>query len=105
MRLVTEDGREFELKGGVNSIGRSDDNDIPLPYPGVSRHHAKLILTRDRCLLKDLGSSNGTYVDGAPIGERKIRAVKTGARIALGSRLKMTLVPSPGPAAGAESAD
>lgn len=58
--------------GGSVSIGRSSENDIILPSLSVSRAHAKLEVANGRVLLSDLGSANGTYVNGAHCGERAL---------------------------------
>jgi hypothetical protein len=46
------------------TIGRSLDNDVVLNHPSVSRHHARIIQIDDLPQLEDLGSSNGTFVEG-----------------------------------------
>jgi len=58
--------------GGSISIGRSAENDIILPSLSVSRAHAKLEVANGRVLLSDLGSANGTYVNGAHCAERAL---------------------------------
>ncbi|MEX1254086.1 MAG: ATP-binding cassette domain-containing protein [Dehalococcoidia bacterium] len=58
--------------GGSISIGRSPGNDIILPSLSVSRAHAKLEIANGRVLLSDLGSANGTYVNGAYGAERAL---------------------------------
>lgn len=58
--------------GGSISIGRSSENDIILPSLSVSREHAKLEIANGRVLLSDLGSANGTYVNGAYCSERAL---------------------------------
>lgn len=60
-------GSAFPLKEGENSIGR-ENGDITFPSDGfVSGRHAVLQVTPDRLLLRDLGSSNGTFLRlGAP---------------------------------------
>jgi diguanylate cyclase (GGDEF)-like protein len=57
------------------SLGRAPENQIRLPEPEVSRHHARLELVGQRglapiVLLSDLGSTNGTYVNGCQIHPR-----------------------------------
>ena len=51
----------------VLTIGRELDNDLVVEDPRVSRHHAQLLLQHDRYVLRDLDSSNGTFVNGARI--------------------------------------
>ena len=60
--------------GGAISIGRSSDNDIILPSLSVSRTHARIEVANGRVFLSDLGSANGTYVNGARCAERALEA-------------------------------
>jgi ABC transport system ATP-binding/permease protein len=59
---------EHELSGELK-IGRQDGNDLVLSEGGVSRQHARLFMEGGKVLLEDLGSSNGTYVDGERVAE------------------------------------
>jgi hypothetical protein len=63
-------------------IGRQADNDLVLVDQGVSRHHAEVINESGTCTLHDLGSTNGTYVNGGVVKEHVLR---DGDRISLGS--------------------
>jgi hypothetical protein len=63
-------------------IGRQADNDLVVVDPGVSRHHAEVINENGTCTLHDLGSTNGTYVNGSVVTEH---ALRDGDRISLGS--------------------
>ena len=58
--------------GGSISIGRSPENDIILASLSVSRAHAKLDVANGQVGLSDLGSANGTYVNGAYCAEREL---------------------------------
>ena len=49
-------------------IGRMDGNDIPIPTPYVSKHHAVLIRSGCSTILIDLNSTNGTFVRWAMMG-------------------------------------
>ena len=62
------DGHEskFELVGEL-SVGREDGNDVVLPEGGLSRKHARFFEDKGQILVEDLGSSNGTFVDGQRI--------------------------------------
>jgi ABC-type multidrug transport system ATPase subunit len=53
-------------EGGV--IGRDDSARFPLAHPHVSRRHASLTVQGKRVLIEDLGSSNGTFVNGRLLG-------------------------------------
>ena len=50
-------------------VGRVRDNDIVLPKGNVSKHHCRLVLQNGQLLVEDLGSTNGTYVNGRKIAE------------------------------------
>lgn len=59
---------------GVVVVGRGEGVDISLNVAAVSRRHATLVLERGRALLRDTGSTNGTFVDGVRIGELELEA-------------------------------
>ncbi|WP_096058207.1 sigma 54-interacting transcriptional regulator [Haliangium ochraceum] len=59
----------IELELGDHIVGSSRSADIVLPITGVSRRHARLAVTLDSLLVEDLGSTNGTQVDGDPVNE------------------------------------
>lgn len=64
------------------TIGRSDEAQVCVPYEGVSRLHAQLSIAGSDVRLRDLGSTNGTAVNGAEVSEAVLAA---GDRIQLGS--------------------
>lgn len=57
---------------GKTVIGRESDCNIILDYPEVSRHHAAIQIKDGEITLEDLGSSNGTFVDGNRIQKTKL---------------------------------
>lgn len=65
--------REIELGPSTRSIGRGEDAGILLDNQTVSRNHATVSSTSQGYLLKDLGSSNGTWVNGSRIEQRVLR--------------------------------
>ncbi len=70
---ILEDGKTFRLKGGA-TIGRSPRSDIVLEDDYVSSTHARIFARRQFLFLEDLGSTNGTFVDGRRVdGEAQIR--------------------------------
>ncbi|MER6498126.1 FHA domain-containing protein [Streptomyces sp. NPDC001455] len=72
------------LHGGRISIGRSADADVPLDDPDVSRLHCAVTVAEDGLVsVTDLGSTNGTLLDGRPVHERPVR-LKPGALLRLG---------------------
>ncbi|MBG6182083.1 S-DNA-T family DNA segregation ATPase FtsK/SpoIIIE [Arthrobacter sp. CAN_A214] len=64
-------GRLTPLARGTHTIGR-DHGDIPISDPEMSRHHATLVVGKERITLSDADSSNGTWVDGTLITESTI---------------------------------
>lgn len=62
-----EAGSTFELQTPVTLLGRGTDCDLRLVDPGVSRHHAELRVEDTQVVLVDLGSTNGTFVNGQPV--------------------------------------
>lgn len=65
--IVEIDGQQYLLTGPVTVLGRGGDADIILEDTGVSRHHLELRLEEGALIATDLGSTNGTYVDGERI--------------------------------------
>ena len=75
VELVMEDGKTHPLEGrGPWSVGRSEENDIVVPDPNVSRRHARLLRSENGYVVEDLGSTNGTLLDGAPIERERIES-------------------------------
>ncbi|MDQ2986868.1 MAG: FHA domain-containing protein [Armatimonadota bacterium] len=74
-------GVELRIPEGESIIGR--EADLVILDPTVSRQHAKIVREADAIFLEDLGSSNGTFVDGVRIEERT--AVRPGAVVHFGS--------------------
>ncbi len=64
-------GEEFSLSEIENTIGRTDDNFILLSDQSISRQHAKIVRDGDEYTLLDLGSSNGTRLNGKPVKSAK----------------------------------
>ncbi len=73
-------GKEFILEDGENTAGRDSENTIHLQVSGVSKRHLSITVTNDVAYVQDLGSSNGTFVNGKMI---KRATVKNGDKIAL----------------------
>jgi pSer/pThr/pTyr-binding forkhead associated (FHA) protein len=60
-------GRRMPIRTPVVNVGRADFNDIVLAEPSVSTTHAKLQRREGLWVITDLGSTNGTYVEGEPV--------------------------------------
>lgn len=57
----------FVLVRGITTIGRHPGNNISIPKSSISRHHAKIERSGENYSVEDLGSSNGTFVNGQPV--------------------------------------
>ncbi|HXC97837.1 MAG TPA: FHA domain-containing protein [Verrucomicrobiae bacterium] len=62
-------GREFELKPGINSLGRAFNCDFRLDDPSVSGAHAQIVVDAFSVTVKDLHSTNGTFINRSQIRE------------------------------------
>jgi hypothetical protein len=86
VRIVVQPGSpsawEIKLKAGANSFGRSPANDFTLNDPSVSGSHCQIVVENGNVIIKDLGSTNGTYVNRSAVKEA---ALQPGQTIHLGS--------------------
>lgn len=73
--------RSFSLPQETTVIGRREDCDIRIPLGEVSRKHCRLIMEADTLRLEDLGSSNGTFLNGARV---QASAVQPGDQLQIG---------------------
>jgi hypothetical protein len=91
LRVIERGGREHvrEFDGTALTIGRAADNDLVLPDSRVSRHHARIAGRRGTLVYADLGSTNGSRVNGVQVGELVLGA---GDRIELGDTVIMVEV-------------
>jgi hypothetical protein len=64
VRLVSGDGRTYPLGIGSTVIGRGDQASLRLPDVGISRRHARIDYDGNQVVLTDLGSTNGSMVNG-----------------------------------------
>jgi hypothetical protein len=85
----------FELEPGFNTLGRNPTNDFRVHDATVSSFHCEIVLNEDSILVRDLGSTNGTFVDGQSIQEGQL---KPGQILRLGSaELRLDSHPLPEP--------
>ena len=83
--LLMRDGgerRRFPLEHDVATIGRAEGCDLRIPLGDVSRKHCSLIRSDEGLVIQDIGSSNGTFVNGKRVQEASLRA---GDQIRIGS--------------------
>ncbi|WP_246956126.1 DUF3662 and FHA domain-containing protein [Brachybacterium sp. Marseille-Q7125] len=96
--IIEIDGQQYMLTGTVTVIGRGGDADIILEDTGVSRHHLELRNEGGQLLATDLGSTNGTFVDGeriqtpVPLQDRSL--------LKIGRTRLSVLLPGGGPGLG-----
>jgi len=74
-------GRTHELNVAKTTVGRVEDNTFQIAEPSVSSHHCEIELRGSEVVVKDLNSTNGTFVNGEKITER---ALKPGEVLRLG---------------------
>ena len=74
--------QEIHLRPGVNRLGRGEQNDFRIADDTVSGRHCEIVLHDDQILVRDLGSSNGTFIDSAQISEGYLHP---GQRLRLGT--------------------
>ena len=88
--VIEESGEVHRLYIDAAVFGRSKSCDLAFDRPGVSRQHCEIVLRHDGALVRDLGSSHGTYLDGHRVhGEAPLRrgqVVRLGPR---GPRLRV----------------
>ena len=102
-KLTTPDGtREFVLSFGENVVGR-ENADVLLSHNTVSRNHAKVIVEDGGMFVEDVGSTNGTFVDGERIEADTRVELTDGAEVVFGSLGLQVVLPSVGEEQPAEA--
>ncbi len=81
-----DQGKRFELKSKSMALGRDHSNPIRLHDTEVSRRHAEVRPVDDSYRIVDLGSANGTYVNGQPVDQSPLRS---GDRVQLGQTVML----------------
>jgi pSer/pThr/pTyr-binding forkhead associated (FHA) protein len=73
--------KSVSLTAGTVSIGRAEDNNVQIKDTTVSSHHAKIVTFYNASYIEDLGSTNGTFVNGKQVQKHTL---KPGDVISLG---------------------
>jgi pSer/pThr/pTyr-binding forkhead associated (FHA) protein len=84
VNVATEMDEMYPLRDGITTLGRESDNDIQLIATNISRHHATLTNMPNVCQLEDIGSANGTFVNGDRI---KSIVLKNGDEISFADQI------------------
>lgn len=91
-------GKSFDLAGERTTIGRIEDNNFQIAEPSVSSRHCEILLHGNDVVVKDLNSTNGTFINGEKITES---VLKPGQTLRLGNielRLEAPGAPAAPPA-------
>lgn len=70
-------GRSHELKVDKTTIGRVDDNTFPITEASISSHHCEVLLRGADVVVRDLDSTNGTFINGEKITESVLKPGQT----------------------------
>jgi len=89
--LLDQNGKEYPLRPGVNSIGR--EGDVLISDGRVSRRHAQIVMADGGMTLEDLGSTNGTILNGNKVGANVATAISSGDKISFGGFEMVLSVP------------
>ena len=79
--VIVINGQRHELKTGTTSFGRDDSADVKVDDRGLSRKHFEIAFDGEIAAIRDLQSTNGTYVDGSRISEVVLRS---GSKVSAG---------------------
>lgn len=79
-----DSGREFEITKATMVIGRGEDADIVITDSSASRRHAVVIFRNLEFRIRDLDSSNGTFLNGSEVKEY---ALRNGDKIIVGDTM------------------
>ena len=77
LRITVDNGQSLDFGPGRISIGRDDSCDITLDHGMVSRNHAEIDFSKSGIRINDLGSTNGTFVNGSQTQSAEIRESDT----------------------------
>ncbi len=67
-------GKQVEIPSGTLTVGRAEDSDLIIASTRVSRHHCEIVNDEGHLAIRDKGSGNGTFINGAKIQEETLEA-------------------------------
>jgi serine phosphatase RsbU (regulator of sigma subunit) len=94
------ESQTVQLDDGEHTVGRAGDNALQVPAPRVSKHHAVIRIDGDSIFVRDLGSTNGTEIEGQRIGGTEVQVPQgtgvnfAGAMFSRGGDQKTTMMTS-----------
>ncbi|HLF94502.1 MAG TPA: HD domain-containing phosphohydrolase [Planctomycetota bacterium] len=97
IRTGPNKGKQFEIKDAPLTIGREDNQIIQILDQGVSRSHAEIFHLGEMCFVRDLGSTNGTFVNDVKVTEESLKA---GDELLIGTTILAFVDDAPGKAGG-----
>ena len=86
LKGLTKSTKDIKLTSEQSIIGRSDNANISFEDKMLSKEHLAIQVLDNKVFVKDLNSSNGTYIDGKKIETQKLRELKRGSKLLLGSK-------------------
>jgi len=95
IRTGPNKGKQFEIKDAPLTIGREDNQIIQILDQGVSRSHAEIFHLGEMCFVRDLGSTNGTFVNDVKVTEESLKA---GDELLIGTTILAFVDDAPVPA-------
>lgn len=98
-------GRTFDLQIERTTVGRVEDNTFQISDASVSSHHAEILLRGPEIVIRDLNSTNGTFINGEKISEAPLKSGQTlrfgQVELKIDDGQPVSAAPAPAPVSGA----
>jgi hypothetical protein len=82
--LINTDNEKIPLQMGLTTVGRDEENELRIDNLKASRFHAELRITADSLQVTDLGSTNGTFINGKRLNAHNPQAINDGDQVTFG---------------------
>jgi pSer/pThr/pTyr-binding forkhead associated (FHA) protein len=82
-----DDSMRFEIAEGTNTIGRRDGSDIVISDPYISGSHAELVAENGVFTITDVGSTNGTFVNGVRLEPNQPKDILDSDEVTIGQKI------------------